>query len=144
MNSAEDVTSLMACIAEMVAAQLGPSVTEMMYVKAMAMELECRQFSVAVESPIPTYYTTSDGRRHFLASCRADMVVGNNFIVVEVKHGNMSKNLVRDAVNQVQHYAHSLNLISGTTKYWGVIIFPKENNAKPYVHFESLVKHESV
>ena len=89
--------------------QLGPRQREVVYAKALAMELrDSHQMALQVEAPVPIIYTLASGPRVVVGAERVDILVIHPWpAVIECK---IAEVITPEHTAQTQRYAQNLNV----------------------------------
>lgn len=121
-------------------AELGSSLTECMYTKALELALKHIGCICRVEDPIPVQVTIGD-IDHTIGYCRIDINAylpdddGGIRFLFELKHSHITQSVIKQATQQVLEYI-KLTENSDThllAQYAFVIVFPKSNLDSPYI-----------
>ena len=118
--------------------QLGGSLTENFYTRAMAVSLQESSCTCHVEDPIPVpFFDNKDDRKHYIGTCRADinMLMPNRTrVLIEIKHIQANDSILKQAKQQVIKYNYLLGVNEREqAQILVVIIFPKYNDDSPFV-----------
>jgi len=120
--------------------QLGTSLTECMYTKALELSLKADGCACRVEDPIPVQFNIGEDT-HTIGYCRIDINAqlpndkGGIRFILELKHSHINPSIIKQATQQVIGYT---NLMKNSDTHPPaqcafVIVFPKSNQESPHI-----------
>ena len=113
--------------------KIGPWASESIYQNALRFALIKAGFAVEAERDFPVQY---DGM--YVGTVRADLVVGNAYVIELKAVAGASKSIVDTAVMQCRHYLRLTGIAAGA-----VVVFPQRNGQEVYCKEVTLADPES-
>jgi hypothetical protein len=118
--------------------QLGSSLTENFYTRAIAAELKDFDCVCHTEDPIPVPFISGKTNRvQYIGTCYADINVltpDTIRILIEIKHSQPHETNIKQAKQQILKYNQLLGLnMRERASHLVVIFFPKQNKDSPMI-----------